>query len=106
MKWKIIEKNKLPVLIGELAKEYEVFAPVKEKSIVSFEKISSENQAYLDFRNTKKPPKEVFFPQTETLFTYKTGEKDVEIVECQEAGHYPMIECPVFFASKIEEFCS
>ena len=27
---------------------------------------------------------------------------DVEIIECQEAGHYPMIECPIFFASKIE----
>ena len=32
--------------------------------------------------------------------------KDVEIVECQEAGHYPMIECPAFFASKLEQFCS
>lgn len=32
--------------------------------------------------------------------------KDVQIVECSEAGHYPMIECPVFFASKLEEFCS
>ncbi|XPV69225.1 MAG: alpha/beta fold hydrolase [Halarcobacter sp.] len=31
--------------------------------------------------------------------------KDVQIVECQESGHYPMIECPVYFASKIEEFC-
>jgi pimeloyl-ACP methyl ester carboxylesterase len=31
--------------------------------------------------------------------------KDLEIIECQEAGHYPMIECPVFFASKIEKFC-
>lgn len=30
---------------------------------------------------------------------------DVEIVECHEAGHYPMLECPVYFASKIEEFC-
>lgn len=30
---------------------------------------------------------------------------DVEIIECEEAGHYPMIECPVYFASKIEEFC-
>jgi len=81
MKWKVIEKNKLPVLIRELTKEYAVFAPVKEKNIVSFERISSENQAYLDFRNTKKSPKEVFFPQTETLFTYRTGKKDVEIVE-------------------------
>ncbi len=81
MKWKVLEKSKLPVLVGELTKEYEVFAPVKEKSIVSFERLSSENQAYLDFRNTKKSPKEVFFPQTETLFTYRTGKKSVEIVE-------------------------
>lgn len=28
--------------------------------------------------------------------------KDVEIIEFQEAGHYPMIESPVLFASKIE----
>jgi len=38
------------------------------------------------------------------LFTHYYD--DVEILECQEAGHYPMIECPVYFASKIEEFCS
>jgi sulfhydrogenase subunit beta (sulfur reductase) len=81
MSWKFIEKSELPVLIGELTKEYEVFAPVKEKSIVSFERICYENQAYLNFRNTKKPLKEVFFPQTETLFTYRTGKKDVEVVE-------------------------
>lgn len=31
--------------------------------------------------------------------------KNIEIIECLEAGHYPMIECPVFYASKIEEFC-
>ncbi len=30
--------------------------------------------------------------------------KDVEIVECMEAGHYPMIECPVYFVSKLDEF--
>jgi len=31
--------------------------------------------------------------------------KDLEIIECQEAGHYPMLECPVYFSSKIEKFC-
>lgn len=29
---------------------------------------------------------------------------DFEIIECQESGHYPMIECPVYFANKIENF--
>jgi len=81
LKWKVIEKSKLPILVGELAKEYEVFAPVKKKSIVSFERLSSGNEAYLGFRNTKKSPKEVFFPQTETLFTYKASKKDVELAE-------------------------
>ena len=81
MKWKVIEKSKLPILIGELADEYEVFAPVKKKSIVSFERISAGNEAYLGFRNTKKSPKEIFFPQTETLFTYKASKKDVELAE-------------------------
>jgi pimeloyl-ACP methyl ester carboxylesterase len=38
---------------------------------------------------------------TKLFFSYY---KDLEIIECQEAGHYPMLECPVYFASKIEEF--
>lgn len=29
---------------------------------------------------------------------------NIEFIECMEAGHYPMIECPVFFANKIENF--
>ncbi|MGB5919187.1 alpha/beta fold hydrolase [Arcobacter sp.] len=30
---------------------------------------------------------------------------DFEIIECMEAGHYPMIECPVYFTTEIERFC-
>jgi len=29
---------------------------------------------------------------------------NLELIECMEAGHYPMIECPVFFANQIEKF--
>lgn len=81
MKWKVLRKSQLPILVRELAREYEVFSPVKEKSIISFERISSGKEACLDFRNTKKPPKEMFFPQTETLFTCRIGKKNVETVD-------------------------
>lgn len=30
---------------------------------------------------------------------------DFEIIECMEAGHYPMIECPVYFSTEVERFC-
>ena len=47
------------------------------------------------------------------IFSFKTLTRlfspyyqDIEIIECQEAGHYPMLECPVYFASYIEKFCS
>ncbi|MGD8505112.1 MAG: 4Fe-4S dicluster domain-containing protein [Candidatus Bathyarchaeota archaeon] len=84
MKWKVIEKSKIPFLIEELAKEHEVFAPVKEKDLVFFDKFSPENEACLDLQNTKKPPKEVFFPQNEILFAYRVGKKGVEIEEAPD----------------------
>ena len=65
-----------------------------------------------DVQNIKIPIKVIVgkydFPvfglkQVTTMFTKSYD--DFEIIECQEAGHYPMLECPVYFASKIEEFC-
>ena len=81
MKAKVIEKRNLPGFIEELAKEYTVLAPVKEQGTISFQRLSSENQIDLDSLITKKPPKEIFFPQTETLFTYKISKDEVEIGE-------------------------
>lgn len=31
---------------------------------------------------------------------------DLIVEKCQESGHYPMLECPVFFASTVERFIS
>lgn len=31
---------------------------------------------------------------------------NLEIKKCRESGHYPMLECPVFFASMLEYFIS
>jgi len=63
--------------------------------------------------NIKIPIKAIVGKYDFPIFSFKTvtrlfdqNYKDVEVVECLEAGHYPMIECPVYFASKLEEFCS
>jgi pimeloyl-ACP methyl ester carboxylesterase len=45
------------------------------------------------------------FGLKQVSYMFQKAYDDVEIVECQESGHYPMLECPVYFASKIEEFC-
>jgi pimeloyl-ACP methyl ester carboxylesterase len=34
-----------------------------------------------------------------------SGYKNVDVIECQEAGHYPMCECPAYFATNVETFC-
>lgn len=44
------------------------------------------------------------FSKTHVQKLFK-GYKDVEIVECAVAGHYPMIECPVLFATQLEKWC-
>lgn len=81
MKRKVIEKSKIPAFIKDLTMEHDVFAPVKQRGFVSFERVSSGKEACLEFQNAKKPPKEIFFPQTEILFTYKVSKNGVETTE-------------------------
>ena len=86
MKWKVIEKSRIPSLIEELFKEHEVFTPVEKKGIIVFERVSSVGETCLGFQNTKTSPKEVFFPQTEILFTYRMGEEGVKVEETPTPG--------------------
>lgn len=66
-----------------------------------------------DFINEVKIPIKIMtgkhdFPVFNKLHSKKLFEpyyNDFEIIECMEAGHYPMIECPVYFATEIENFC-
>ncbi|PLY09797.1 MAG: alpha/beta hydrolase [Arcobacter sp.] len=71
------------------------------------------NTDFLDeVKNIKIPVKIIVGKYDFPIFSLKSVKRlfepsyeNLETVECQESGHYPMIECPVFFASKIEEFC-
>lgn len=69
-----IKKKHLKELIDSLAKEYRVFIPVESDGVSSFKEVTSDSHLpTINSRNTDRPPKEIFFPQTETLFTYKEG---------------------------------
>lgn len=66
-----LNKDKLEQFIKIISKEYALFGPVESDGTTSFKEITPNSQLLiLDSYNTDKPPKEVFFPQTETMFAY------------------------------------
>lgn len=81
MKEKKIAKSELTSFLDSLISEYKVFAPVKRDGFVAFQEIHSGSEALLDYANSKKPPKEIFLPQSEVLFTYRLGGEGLGIEE-------------------------
>jgi sulfhydrogenase subunit beta (sulfur reductase) len=79
MKDKILKKKDIANFLDDILKEYEVFAPLKKENIVVFDRIHSGKEAFLDYTNSKTPPKEILFPQAETLFTYSSAENPSNI---------------------------
>jgi len=76
MKLKLDKKDFNPFL-QSLMDEYDLFAPVQLAEGVSvYKKIDRPDEVDLSTSNPQKPAKEVFFPQSETMFRYeKTGKK-------------------------------
>jgi ferredoxin len=77
MKLKLDKKDFKPFL-QSLMEEYDLFAPVQLVEGVSvFKKIDHPDEVDLSTPNPQKPAKELFFPQSETMFHYeKVGEKN------------------------------
>ncbi|MGQ9546919.1 MAG: 4Fe-4S dicluster domain-containing protein [Dehalococcoidia bacterium] len=66
---RIIDKSKVTALLDKLAQACHLIAPVKANN-VSFRRVESGSQATLDYINSVLPPKNAFFPQTETIFRF------------------------------------
>jgi sulfhydrogenase subunit beta (sulfur reductase) len=61
--------------LDDLIQTRQVYAPTpQENGLFGFERLQSGSQAALDFYNAKRAPKEMFFPRTEVLFSYRNGE--------------------------------
>ena len=74
MKEKIIKKEQIGRWLEGLGKDYEIWAPVKTNELVSFHPIESAKEIHFDFSNSKKTPKDLFFPQSEVLFSFPKEE--------------------------------
>jgi len=81
MEEKIIDKSEIGPLLSKLKESYQVIAPVRRDGDISFERIDSADEVVLEFSNTKKVPKSVFFPQEEVMFVYSRSESGTEIKE-------------------------
>lgn len=70
----IVSKKDIPGLLDKMIAGCEVIAPVKKGDFTVFKTLASGAEAVLDAGNTKLPAKELFFPQSETLFSYNVTE--------------------------------
>ncbi|WP_031516506.1 4Fe-4S dicluster domain-containing protein [Desulfofalx alkaliphila] len=74
----IIKKSEIAGLLDQLAKEYRVYAPVDENGNIAFKAIKEGAEAKLG-ENSKKPPKEILFPQSEELFNYSVNQEGLRM---------------------------
>ena len=95
MKHLKIDKQELAVFLDKLRQNFRVVAPVEREGLVLFEEISSGEQALLDFANSRKPPKDLFFPQAEVLFNYQLVDGELKLEE-----HLPEPEKTVVFGMR------
>jgi ferredoxin len=68
---KILARDKISGFIDDLVKGGTLYAPVLTNGYVSFESVSSSRDVILDYFNSKKTPKEFFFPQNEEMFRFE-----------------------------------
>lgn len=71
-----ISKENLPALLEEISKAQDLFVPAKVSGKTNYALYTAETEVDLDTLKTVKSGKDLFFPQSETLYTcYKDGKK-------------------------------
>ena len=76
---KTIAKEDVASFLGRLLKDYGVYAPTRVADYVSFREITSPKEVVSDCLVTREPPKGIFLPQTEALFSYKRTDDGLEL---------------------------
>jgi len=75
---KIAEKEELNKWLDDLLKENVIYTPMKKNGLVSFEQYNSGQEVLFGFYNSVRIPKEIFFPQSEVMFTFQSPDEGAE----------------------------
>ncbi|MRR14748.1 hypothetical protein EG833_04835, partial [archaeon] len=70
MEKRLIKKDVLAGIVGKIAGDMNLYAPVKDEDNVLYELVKDGNTALANYKNTKDAPKGFFFPRSETLMRY------------------------------------
>ena len=71
-------------VVRNISAQKPVYAPVKNGAKVNFKFLDDGESACLDYGNSDNAPKNIFFPQTETLMRYTRTDKGNQLVSAAE----------------------
>lgn len=74
-----IAKSKLNELFDAISANEELYLPIKKNNSSEYGLYNESAQTALDMLNTTKSPKDLFFPQSETVVKFKMEGKNIEI---------------------------
>lgn len=79
---KTITKARIPELLERLTSNYKVLVPANIEGVSRFTTYQKGLDLALE-ENVTMPPKDIFFPQTEKMYKFKSDKKSLEIEEIQ-----------------------
>jgi len=74
-----LQKSNLGHWLDRMAQEYELIGPTEDDGTIRFEPVESSGQLTLEFANSLIPPKSLFFPQAESLFSFHKRGKEIAL---------------------------
>jgi ferredoxin len=81
---KILQKKDLGKFVVSLKKDYEVIGPKRKAEGYIFDHIDDPAELALDYATTMLPPKKIFFPPREPLYSYEKVGGEVVIKDLSE----------------------
>ncbi|MHB9032424.1 MAG: 4Fe-4S dicluster domain-containing protein [Anaerolineae bacterium] len=87
----LLKLEQLSTWLAKLAENARVIAPVMRADELRFDNVTDPGEVHLGQHNTRRPPKWVFFPQTERLLSYGRKLDDYGQIKAAELDNTPQV---------------